>query len=111
MNIVADKKIQLMDIQAQQNLIRERISERINRVLDHGKYIMDPKVQELEEVLANYVGAKYCVSCASGTDALLMALMAYDVGPGGAIFTTPFTFIATTEVITLFGRHFCVCRY
>ncbi len=103
MNIVADKKIQFIDLQAQQDLIREKINERINRVLDHGKYIMGPEVQELEEVLTNYVGAKYCVSCASGTDALLMALMAYDVGAGDVIFTTPFTFIATAEVISLLG--------
>ena len=111
MNIVADKKIQFIDLEAQQSQIRERINERINRLLDHGKYIMGPEVQELEEALEKYFGAKHCVSCTSGTDALLMGLMAYDVGPGGAIFTTPFTFIATTEVITLFGRHFCVCRY
>jgi len=64
---------------------------------------MGPEVQELEEALENYVGAKHCVSCASGTDALLMALMAYDVGPGDAIFTTPFTFISTAEVISLLG--------
>ncbi len=64
---------------------------------------MGPEVQELEEALGNYVGAKHCVSCASGTDALLMALMTYDVGPGDAIFTTPFTFIATAEVIALLG--------
>ncbi len=98
-----DKKIQFIDLEAQQSLIRERINERINRVLDHGKYIMGPEVQELEEVLANYVGAKYCVSCASGTDALLMALMAYDISPGDAIYTTPFTFISTAEVISLVG--------
>ncbi len=103
MNIVAEKKIQFIDLQAQQNLIREKINERINRVLHHGKYIMGPEVQELEEALENYVGAKHCVSCASGTDALLMALMAYDVGPGDAIFTTPFTFISTAEVISLLG--------
>ena len=58
MNAAADKKIQFFDLQAQQNLIREKINERINRVLDHGKYIMGPEVQELEEVLTNYVGAK-----------------------------------------------------
>ena len=103
MKAAADKKIQFIDLQAQQNLIREKINERINRVLNHGKYIMGPEVQELEEVLSNYVGAKFCISCASGTDALLMALMAYDVGPGDAIFTTPFTFIATAEVISLLG--------
>ncbi len=103
MNIVAEKKIQFIDLQAQQSLIRDKINERVNRVLNHGKYIMGPEVQELEEALKNYVGAKHCISCASGTDALLMALMAYDVGPGDAIFTTPFTFIATAEVIALLG--------
>ncbi len=61
---------------------------------------MGPEVQELEEARENYVGTKHYVSCTSGTDALLMALMAYDVGPGDAIFTNPFTFIATTEVIS-----------
>jgi len=96
---VADKKIQFIDLQAQQSLIRDKINERVNRVLDHGKYIMGPEVQELEEALKNYVGTKHCISCASGTDALLMALMAYDIGPGDAIFTTPFTFIATAEAI------------
>lgn len=103
MNLVADKQLQFIDLQAQQSLIRDKINERINRVLNHGRYIMGPEVQELEEALENYVGAKHCVSCASGTDALLMALMAYDVGPGDAIFTTPFTFIATAEVIALLG--------
>jgi len=103
MKALVDKKIRFIDLEAQQSQIRERINERINRVLDHGKYIMGPEVQELEEVLTNYVGAQYCISCASGTDALLMALMAYDVGPGDAIFTTPFTFIATAEVIALLG--------
>ena len=103
MKAFVDKKIQFIDLKAQQSQIREKINERINRVLDHGKYIMGPEVQELEEVLTNYVGTQYCVSCASGTDALLMALMAYDVGPGDAIFTTPFTFIATAEAIALLG--------
>lgn len=103
MKAFVDKKIQFIDLKAQQSQIREKINKRINRVLDHGKYIMGPEVQELEEALTNYVGAQYCVSCASGTDALLMALMAYDVGPGDAIFTTPFTFIATAEVIALLG--------
>ncbi len=64
---MAEKKIQFIDLEAQQSQIRERFNERINRVLDHGKYIMGPEVQELEETLENYVGAKHCVSCASGT--------------------------------------------
>ena len=103
MNTLADKKIQFIDLQAQQNLIRHEIDEAIRRVLEHGKYIMGPEVRELEESLARYVGTGHCISCASGTDALLMALMAHDVGPSDAIFTTPFTFISTSEVIALLG--------
>jgi dTDP-4-amino-4,6-dideoxygalactose transaminase len=64
---------------------------------------MGPEVRQLEERLADYVGVKHAIGCASGTDALLMALMAYNVGPGDAIFTSPFTFIATAEVISLLG--------
>ena len=71
--------------------------------MDHGKYIMGPEIKQLEERLADYVGVKNAIGCASGTDALLMALMAYQVGPGDAIFTSPFTFIATAEVISLLG--------
>ena len=63
----------------------------------------DQKSKTLEDQLSKYVGVKHSISCSSGTDALLMALMAYDVGPGDAIFTTPFTFIATAEVIQLIG--------
>ena len=69
----------------------------------HGKYIMGPEVKLIEDKLAQYVGSKHAVSCASGTDALLMALMACNIGPGDAVLTTPFTFIATAEVISLLG--------
>lgn len=92
-----------IDLKAQQKTIRSAIMARIQGVLEHGQYVMGPEVQELEERLAAYVGVKYAVSCSSGTDALLMPLMAYEVGPGDAIFTTPFTFIATAEVIQLVG--------
>ena len=95
--------MQFIDLAAQQERIRERIEANIAAVLDHGKYIMGPEIGSLEEKLARYVGVKHAVSCASGTDALLLALMAYDIGPGDAIFTTPFTFIATGEVISLLG--------
>jgi UDP-2-acetamido-2-deoxy-ribo-hexuluronate aminotransferase len=97
------KPIPFIDLQAQQNQIRGRIEARIQAVLDHGAYIMGPEVAELEERLADFVGVKHCIGVASGTDALLMALMAYGVGPGDAIFTTPFTFVATSEVILLLG--------
>ena len=95
--------MQFIDLAAQQERIRERIEANIAAVLDHGKYIMGPEIQSLEEKLAQYVGVKRAISCASGTDALLLALMAYEIGPGDAIFTTPFTFIATGEVISLLG--------
>ena len=95
--------MQFIDLAAQQERIRERIEANIAAVLDHGKYIMGPEIQSLEEKLAQYVGVKRAISCASGTDALLLALMVYEIGPGDAIFTTPFTFIATGEVISLLG--------
>jgi dTDP-4-amino-4,6-dideoxygalactose transaminase len=95
--------MQFIDLAAQQERIREQIEANIAAVLDHGKYIMGPEIQRLEEKLAQYVGVKHAISCASGTDALLLALMAYGIGPGDAIFTTPFTFIATGEVISLLG--------
>jgi UDP-2-acetamido-2-deoxy-ribo-hexuluronate aminotransferase len=92
-----------IDLAAQQRRIKEKLDERIQRVLSHSKYIMGPEVLELEEKLAAYVGTRHALGCASGTDALLLALMAHGVGPGDAIFTTPFTFIATAEVISLLG--------
>ncbi len=92
-----------IDLKTQQKAILPAINDRIQRVLAHGQYIMGPEVFELEERLAAYVGVKHAITCSSGTDALLMPLMAYDVGPGDAIFTTPFTFIATAEVIQLLG--------
>lgn len=92
-----------IDLAAQQKRIRQELEAAVKTVLDHGQYIMGPEVAVLEKRLAEYTGASYTVSCASGTDALLMALMAYNVGPGDAIFTTPFTFIATSEVISLLG--------
>jgi dTDP-4-amino-4,6-dideoxygalactose transaminase len=97
------KKMQFVDLAAQQQRIRNELYDRIKTVLDHGKYIMGPEITELENRLAEYSGVAHGIGCASGTDALLMALMAYDVGPGDAIFTSPFTFIATAEVISLLG--------
>jgi UDP-2-acetamido-2-deoxy-ribo-hexuluronate aminotransferase len=89
-------------LKAQQAILPD-LMERIQRVLSHGQYILGPEVGELEAKLAAYVGVKHAISCSSGTDALLMPLMAYGVGPGDAVFTTPFTFIATAEVIQLLG--------
>jgi dTDP-4-amino-4,6-dideoxygalactose transaminase len=95
--------MQFIDLAAQQLRIKDKIDSRIQTVLTHGNYIMGPEVKELESKLAAYVGVKHAICCASGTDALLLALMAFNVDPGDAIFTTPFTFIATAEVISLLG--------
>ena len=95
--------MQFIDLHAQQRRIRDKIENNILKVLDHGKYILGPEVTQLENELAEYVGVKHAVGVASGTDALLMPLMAYEVGPGDAVFTIPFTFFATAEVIKLTG--------
>lgn len=95
--------MQFIDLKAQQERIRPEIDRRIKAVLDHGKYIMGPEVAELEEKLAAFVGVKHCIGMASGTDALLAALMALEIGQGDEVITTPFTFIATGEVISLLG--------
>jgi Predicted pyridoxal phosphate-dependent enzyme apparently involved in regulation of cell wall biogenesis len=95
--------MEFIDLNAQQKIIRKKIEKRIQSILDHGKYIMGPEVYELEERLADYTDSKYCISCSSGTDALLIPLMANGIGPGDAVITTPFTYIATAEVISLLG--------
>ena len=104
-NETADKKTPLpfIDLARQQAEILPELEERISRVLQHGKYIMGPEVDELEKALSEFVSVKHAIGCSSGTDALLMALMAKGVGPGDAIITTPFTFVATAEVISLVG--------
>ena len=95
--------MQFIDLKAQQQLIRQKIEDNIKQVLDHGRYIMGPEITELEQKLAAYVGTKHAVGCASGTDALMLALLALEIGPGDAVFTSPFTFFATGEVIALLG--------
>ncbi len=96
-------QIKFVDLHAQQERIRPQIEKRIQQVLNHGKFILGPEIEELEVKLAEFAHVKHAITCSSGTDALLMPLMAYDIGPGDAVFTTPFTFIATAEVITLLG--------
>ena len=95
--------MQFIDLEIQYQSIQPRIDQAILKVLNHGQYILGPEVFKLEAELASYSGTKYCVSCSSGTDALLMSLMAKKIGPGDAVFTTPFTFISTAEVIQLLG--------
>lgn len=92
-----------VDLKAQYTTLRESINARIQKVLDHGQFIMGPEVVELQQRLAEYTSAKHCITCASGTEALLIALMALDVKPGDEVITTPFTFVATAEMIVLLG--------
>ncbi|HEX9932636.1 MAG TPA: DegT/DnrJ/EryC1/StrS family aminotransferase [Allosphingosinicella sp.] len=95
--------MQFIDLKTQQAAIREDLDRRIAAVLDHGQYILGPEVTEMERVLADYVGVKHCLSMASGTDALLVALMALGIGPGDEVITSAFTFVASGEVIALAG--------
>jgi UDP-2-acetamido-2-deoxy-ribo-hexuluronate aminotransferase len=92
-----------IDLKSQYRALREPINARIQRVLDHGQYILGPEVGEMEARLAAYTGAKHCIAVASGTEALLIALMALDIRPGDEVVTTPFTFAATAEMIALIG--------
>ena len=105
----AHKPMELIDLKAQQALIRDKVDIAIKRVLDHGGYIMGPEVARLEQQLATFAGAKHCISCGSGTDALLIALMALGVGPGDAVICPAFTFTATPEVIALIGATPVLC--
>lgn len=95
--------MQLIDLQAQYQRIKSDVDARIHAVLDHGKYVMGPEIDELEARLADYAGAPHCIALSSGTDALLIAMMALDIGPGDEVITSPFTFIATGEMIGLLG--------
>ena len=97
------EKIEFIDLKAQYADLKGEIDARIQRVLNHGQYIMGPEVRELEERLECYTQAKHCITVASGTEALLIGLMALGVGPGDEVITTPFTFVATAEVIALLG--------
>lgn len=93
--------IEFIDLKSQQALIKEQIDAGIQRVLAHGQYILGPEVADLEERLAALVGAKHCISCANGTDALQIALMALGVAPGDEVITPGFTYIATAETVAL----------
>jgi UDP-2-acetamido-2-deoxy-ribo-hexuluronate aminotransferase len=95
--------IEFIDLKTQYRDLKNSVDARIQRVLDHGQYIMGPEVKELEAALQTYTGAKHCITVASGTEALLIALMAMGIKPGDEVITSPFTFVATGEVIVLLG--------
>jgi UDP-2-acetamido-2-deoxy-ribo-hexuluronate aminotransferase len=96
-------KMEFVDLKSQYAALRDEIARRMQGVLDHGRFIMGPEVAELERALAAHTGARHCVTVASGTEALLIALMALGLKPGDEVVTTPFTFAATAEAIVLLG--------
>jgi dTDP-4-amino-4,6-dideoxygalactose transaminase len=95
--------IPFIDLQAQRRRLGKRIDDAILKVVDHGGYIMGPEVRQLEAKLAEFCGAKHCISCANGTDALALVLMAWGIKPGDAVYVPAFTFVATAEVVAWFG--------
>ncbi|MBL4803853.1 MAG: DegT/DnrJ/EryC1/StrS aminotransferase family protein [Alphaproteobacteria bacterium] len=95
--------IPFIDLQAQRERIADKVDAAVLNAVHEGKYIMGPQVKELEQQLAEFTGAKHCISCSSGTDSLAMVLMAKGVGPGDAVFVPAFTFVATAEVVAWVG--------
>ena len=95
--------MEFVDLKTQYKLTKDSMDARIHAVLEHGQYILGPEIPKLEAELAQRTGSKHCISCASGTDALLIALMALGIAPGDEVITSPFTFIATVEMIVLLG--------
>lgn len=93
--------MEFIDLAAQQRRIRDKIDTRISQVLDHGKYILGPEVDELEQKLCEFTGARFCITCANGTDALQIALMALEVGAGDEIIVPAFSFVATAEAVAV----------
>lgn len=101
--------IEFIDLKTQQSCIAEKINRRINAVFNHGRYIMGPEIEELEEKLANYVGTKHCIGVSSGTDALLISLMAIGLKPNDEVIVPDFSFFATAEVVCLLGAKPIFC--
>jgi UDP-2-acetamido-2-deoxy-ribo-hexuluronate aminotransferase len=95
--------MQFIDLVAQQDRIKDKLNANIQKVLAHGQYILGPEVHELEEKLSAYTSAKYCITCANGTDALQIAQMAFGIGPGDEVITPGFTYIATAETVAVLG--------
>ena len=95
--------MQFIDLKSRHKLIKDQVDARVQTVMDHGQFILGPEVRELEQKLAEYTGSKHCVTVSSGTDSLLVALMALGVGPGDEVITVPYTWISSAEVIALLG--------
>lgn len=103
MNVTSERQIPLLDLKAQHSTIREQVVSALMRVVDSQHFILGEEVQKLEEEVASYCGAKYAIGCASGSDALSLALMALDIKPGDQVLTVPFTFFATAGAIARLG--------
>jgi len=97
--------MEFIDLKEQYKRLKEDINNNITKVLDDGHYIMGEEVKILESNLAKYVGTKYCATCANGTDALSIAIMALDIKPGDAVFVPTFTFYSTAELFHLQGQY------
>jgi len=95
--------MQFIDLKTQYNLLKVEIDSRMQRVLEHGRFIMGPEIAEIEQALADYVGASHCITVSSGTHSLEIALRALGIGPGDEVITVPFTWISSSEVIKLVG--------
>ena len=95
--------MQFIDLKSRHQLIGNKINARVQQVMDHGQFILGPEVREVEEKLAQYTGSKHCVTVSSGTDSLLISLMALGIGAGDEVITVPYTWISTAEVISLLG--------
>ena len=95
--------MQFIDLKTRHRLIEDNINASIQKVMDHGQFILGPEVRELEDKLAEYTGSKHCITVSSGTDSLLIALMALGVGAGNEVITVPYTWISSAEVIALLG--------
>jgi UDP-2-acetamido-2-deoxy-ribo-hexuluronate aminotransferase len=95
--------MEFLDLKSQYQLLKSEIDTAIQRVLDHGKFILGPEVEELEQKLAAYTGAQHCITVANGTDALQIALMAFGIGPGDEVVVPGFSYIATAETVALLG--------
>jgi len=97
------EKIQFIDLAAQQEQIISTVNKNIATVLSHGQYIMGPEVTQIEKNLSNFAKTKHCLSCSNGSDAILLALLALEIGPGDAVFIPSFTFAATAEMVAITG--------
>jgi len=103
-------KINFNDLKTQYNLFKKDFDDSISKVLENQNFIMGSEVLELEKTLSQFTGSPYSITCANGTDALQIALMAIDLQPGDEVITTPFSFISTVEVIALLGGKPVFCE-